>query len=250
MKENKQPISTWAEDDRPREKLMLKGRSSLSDAELIAILIGSGNRDESAIDLSRRILKDCQHNLSELARQSIACLMTYKGIGEAKAIAIVAALELGQRRRMKEAVMTEQITCSKDVFELMQPRLGDLSHEEFWVILLSNSNRVKNVVQNSTLSSDARFFNYKISDTLNISKGGMTGTVVDLRILFKLALEHHATGVILIHNHPSGKLKPSEADIHLTKKIKEASKIMDVALLDHFIITEFDYYSFADNGLL
>lgn len=246
----KKPITAWAEDDRPREKLMLKGRSSLSDAELIAILIGSGNREESAIDLSRRILSDCQNNLADLARQSIANLMLYKGIGEAKAIAIVAALELGQRRRMKEAVATQQITCSKDVFELMQPRLGDLSHEEFWIILLSNSNRVRSIARNSELASDNRFVNYKIHETLNISKGGMTGTVVDIRILFKLALEHQATGVILIHNHPSGKLKPSDADIQITKKIKEASNIMDVALLDHFIITEFDYYSFADNGLL
>lgn len=250
MENYKKPITAWAEDDRPREKLMLKGRSSLSDAELLAILIGSGNRDESAIDLCRRLLADCKGSLPELARQSITALTTYRGIGEAKAIAIIAALELGQRRRMQEAVVREQITCSKDVFELMQPKLGDLSHEEFWVILLSNSNHVRSVTQNSLQSSSSRFMSYKIDNTLNISKGGMTGTVVDLRILFKLALENQATGMILVHNHPSGKLKPSEADLQITRKIKEASKIMDVVLLDHFIITEFDYYSFADNGCI
>ncbi|MDR0229235.1 MAG: DNA repair protein RadC [Flavobacteriaceae bacterium] len=250
MEYTKKPITAWAEDDRPREKLMLKGKSALSDAELLAILIGSGSRQESAIDLCRRILKDYNNSLTELARQGVANLTTYKGIGEAKAIAIVAALELGQRRRMTEAIKREQITCSRDVFELMQPRLGDLSHEEFWIILLSNSNGVRKVIANSEQTAVERFIDFKVKETLNISKGGMTGTVVDLRILFKLALEYQATGVILVHNHPSGKLKPSDADIQITKKIKEASKIMDIALLDHFIVTEYNYYSFADEGIL
>ncbi|MDR2223993.1 MAG: DNA repair protein RadC [Flavobacteriaceae bacterium] len=250
MEQIKRPITAWAEDDRPREKLMLKGKSSLSDAELLAILIGSGTREESAIDLCRRMLNDYNNNLTELARQGVSNLIQYKGIGEAKAISIVAALELGQRRRMTEAIQKEQISCSKEVFELMQPRIGDLSHEEFWIILLSNSNHVRKVIANKEQQVSERFIEYKIKETLNISKGGMTGTVVDLRVLFKLALEHQATGVILVHNHPSGKLNPSDADIQITKKIKEASKIMDISLLDHFIVTEFDYYSFADHGLL
>lgn len=250
MSEPRKPITTWAEDDRPREKLLLKGKSVLSDAELLAILIGSGNRSESAVDLCRRILESSQNSLPELARQSVSDLQKFKGIGEAKAIAIVAALELGQRRRMAEVVRQSRITCSKDVFELMQPRIGELTHEEFWVILLNNANNVREVIANQSLNNLERFINYKMNSTENISKGGVTGTVVDLRILFKLALEKNATAVILVHNHPSGKLQPSEADISITKKIKEAGKIMDISILDHFIITEYDYYSFADNGLL
>lgn len=246
----KKPINTWAEDDRPREKLLLKGKVALSDAELLAIIIGSGSRSESAVDLCRRILEENKNSLPELARQSVGSLQKFKGIGEAKAIAIVAALELGQRRRMAEVVQINRITCSKDVFELMQPRIGELSHEEFWVVLLNNANTVRDIVANRSLEIENRFVSYKVETALNISKGGVTGTVVDLRILFKLALEKNATAVILVHNHPSGKLQPSEADLAITKKIKEAGKIMDINILDHFIITEYDYYSFADNGLL
>jgi len=248
--ENKKPINAWAEDDRPREKLLLKGKSALSDAELLAILIGSGSRNESAVDLCRRILEENNNSLPELARQSVANLQKFKGIGEAKAISIVAALELGQRRRMAEVTQKNKITCSKDVFELMQPRIGELSHEEFWIILLNNANTVRDIVANRSLEIDQRFVAYNVDATLNISKGGVTGTVVDLRILFKMALEKNATAVILVHNHPSGKLQPSEADLTITKKIKEAGKIMDINILDHFIITEYDYYSFVDNGLL
>lgn len=244
MSDTKKPINAWAEDDRPREKLMLKGKSALSDAELIAILIGSGNKEESAIDLSRRILKDNGSSLAELARQSVLNLQRFKGIGEAKAIAIVAALELGQRRRIADKVSRNKIGSSQDVFELMQPKIGELTHEEFWVIFLNNANHVRGVVANHT----EPFIKHQLIDTVNISKGGMTGTVVDLRILFKLALEKQATGVILVHNHPSGKLLPSEADLQITKKIKEAGNIMDIAILDHLIITEYDYYSFADHG--
>lgn len=244
MFETRKPISAWAEDDRPREKLLLKGKSALSDAELIAILINSGNKNESALDLSRRILADNESNLAELAKQSVLGLQRFKGIGEAKAIAIVAALELGQRRRMADRISRTKITCSRDVFELMQPKIGELTHEEFWVIFLNNANQVKGVVPNQK----ERFIKHQWIETVNISKGGMTGTIVDLRILFKLALEKQATAVILVHNHPSGKLLPSEADIQITKKIKEAGSIMDIAILDHFIITEHDYYSFVDHG--
>ncbi|MBB1149975.1 JAB domain-containing protein [Myroides sp. NP-2] len=242
----RKPISSWAEDDRPREKLLLKGKNSLSDAELLAILIGSGNKNESAIDLSRRILANFDTSLSELAKQSVSNLQQFKGIGQAKAIAIVAALELGQRRRRADAVNQNKISCSQDVFELMQPKLGELTHEEFWVIFLNNANRVRAVVANK----ENPFISHQCIDTVNISKGGVTGTIVDLRILFKLAIEKQATAVILVHNHPSGKLKPSEADFQITKKIKEAGKIMDISILDHFIITEYDYYSFADHGTL
>jgi DNA repair protein RadC len=250
MENQKIPINFWSEDDRPREKLLTKGKTALTDAELLAILINSGNRNESAVDLCRRILQDNANSLPELARLSEKQLMTYKGIGEAKALSIVAALELGQRRRMREVTVSQKITCSKDFFEMMQPRVGELSHEEFWVILLSNANRVRKIVKSRDMLIEERFTSQKVIDTLNISKGGMTGTVLDLRILFKLALEYQATAVILVHNHPSGKLKPSHADIQLTKKVVEAGKIMDIMILDHFIITEFDYFSFADNGLI
>lgn len=246
MSEIRKPIYAWAEDDRPREKLLLKGKSALSDAELLAILIGSGNREESAIDLCRRVLETSDGSLSELAKQSILNLKKFNGIGEAKAITIVAALELGQRRRMADSVNRTKITCSKDVFEFMQPKIGELTHEEFWVIFLNNANLIRGIVTNST----EKFISFQLMDAVNISKGGVTGTVVDLRILFKLALEKQATAVILVHNHPSGKLKPSDADLQITKKIKEAGKIMDISILDHFIITEYDYYSFADNGML
>ncbi|MFD0699369.1 RadC family protein [Myroides pelagicus] len=223
-------IKQWAEDDRPREKVLSKGKSSLSDAELLAILIGSGSRNETAVELCKRLLNTYNNDLTLLARQGVKELMLFIGIGEAKTVSIIAALELGQRRRMADQLLQDRITCSKDVFELMQPLLGDLDHEEFWVLLLSNSNKI----------------NFKLA----LSKGGMTGIVVDVRLLFKAALDHRATGLILVHNHPSGKLKPSEADISLTKKIREGGKIMDVSLLDHVIVTEFGYYSFADEGIL
>ena len=246
MTDIRKPISTWAEDDRPREKLLLKGKHALSNAELLAILINSGNKSESALDLSRRILQTTESNLAELAKLSVANLQRFRGIGQAKAITIVAALELGQRRRLADSLSRKKISSSKDVFELMQPKLGELTHEEFWVIFLNNSNHVKGVVANR----EEPFVKFQLLETVNISKGGVTGTVVDLRILFKQALEKNATAVILVHNHPSGKLQPSEADLQITRKVKEAGKIMDIAILDHFIITEYDYYSFADHGKL
>ena len=223
------PITHWAEDDKPREKLMLKGKSVLSDAELIAILIGSGNRNESAVDLSKRILSSVDHNLNALGKLSIAQLMTFNGIGEAKAISIIAAMELGRRRRSEDAVELKKITSSKAVFEVMHPIIGELPHEEFWVLFLNNSN--------------------KILFKSQLSKGGMTGTLVDVRIVFKIAFEQNATAIILAHNHPSGKLLASDADIQITKKIKNAGQQLDIPVLDHIIVTETGYYSFADEGI-
>ncbi|MFC4817466.1 RadC family protein [Flavobacterium sp. GCM10023249] len=224
------PINQWAEDDRPREKFLLKGKSTLSDSELLAILIGSGSRNESAVQLCQRILASVNNNLSHLGKQSVQQLIQFKGIGEAKAITIAAALELGRRRRDETALELSKITSSKAVFELMQPIIGELPHEEFWVLYLNNSNKVI----------------YKSQ----ISKGGITGTVVDTRLVFKMALEHHATSVVLVHNHPSGKLQASEADKQITKKLIEAGKHLDILVLDHIIVTEKSYFSFADEGLL
>ncbi|RAR74289.1 RadC family protein [Flavobacterium aciduliphilum] len=223
------PINQWAEDDRPREKFLLKGKSSLSDSELLAILIGSGSRNESAVQLCQRILFSTNNNLNQLGKLSIQQLTTFKGIGEAKAIAIAAALELGRRRRAEETQELRKISSSKAVFEIMQPIIGELPHEEFWVLYLNNSNKVL----------------YKAQ----ISKGGLTGTVVDSRLIFKTALEYNATSLILAHNHPSGKLVPSEADIAVTKKIKEAGKQLEIQVLDHVIVTETAHYSFNDAGI-
>ncbi|HEX8563217.1 MAG TPA: DNA repair protein RadC [Flavobacterium sp.] len=231
MSENSSfPIRNWSEDDRPREKLMLKGKSALSDAELLAILIGSGSRNETAVALSQRILTSTENNLNSLGRLSTAQLMTFKGIGEAKAVTIAAAMELGRRRRSEQTVELAKVTSSATIFQLMQPILGDLQHEEFWVIFLNNSNKVVHKCQ--------------------LSKGGMTGTVVDVRIAFKLALEHHATAVILCHNHPSGTLVASDADKQITRKMKLAGENLDIKVLDHVIITEHSYFSFADDGIL
>ena len=196
------PITNWSEDDKPREKLMLKGKSALSDAELIAILIGSGSRSESAVDLSKRILASVDNNLNALGKLSISQLMTFKGIGVSKAISIIAALELGRRRRSEEAVELKKVTSSKVIFEIMQPIIGELPHEEFWIIYLNNSNKVISKSQ--------------------LSKGGITGTLVDVRIVFKTALEMGATALILCHNHPSGTLVPSDADKQITRKLKLA----------------------------
>ena len=223
-------IKYWAEDDKPREKLMLKGKAVLSDAELLAILLGSGSKNESAVDLSKRILASVQNNLSLLGKLSINQLIEFKGIGPAKAITIVAAAELGRRRRAEETIDYLKVTSSKIVFDLMQPILGELPHEEFWVLYLNNANKIV----------------YKSQ----LSKGGITGTVVDVRLLLKTALEHNALGIILTHNHPSGKLSPSEADIQITQKIKVAVKHLDMSVLDHIIVTENGYFSFADEGIL
>ena len=223
------PITNWSEDDKPREKLMLKGKSVLSDAELIAILIGSGSRNESAVDLSKKILASVDNNLNALGKVSISQLMNFKGIGEAKAISIIAALELGRRRRAEEVVELKKVTSSKVIFEIMQPIIGELPHEEFWIIYLNNSNKV-------------------ISES-QLSKGGITGTLVDVRIVFKTALEMGATALILCHNHPSGTLIPSDADKQITKKLKLAGESLEIKVLDHLIVTETSYFSFADEGI-
>ncbi|MFG6685616.1 DNA repair protein RadC [Mariniflexile sp. HNIBRBA6329] len=223
-------IKNWSQDDQPREKLLYKGKAALSDAELVAILIGSGSRSESAVELCKRILASVDNNLSELGKLSIKQLMEFKGIGEAKAITIAAALELGRRRRGEEALEKKKITSSTSVFELMQPIIGELQHEEFWIVYLNNSNKV---IQKNQLS-----------------KGGITGTLVDVRLVLKNALEVGATGLILAHNHPSGTLKPSEADKQITNKLKVASESLDIKVLDHLIITENAYFSFADENLL
>lgn len=223
-------IKNWSEDDRPREKLLNKGKDALSDAELVAILIGSGSRNESAVDLCKRILASANNNLTALGKLSIKQLMDFKGIGEAKAITIVAALELGRRRRGEEALQQKKIDSSLSVFELMQPIIGELPHEEFWIVYLNNSNKVIHKNQ--------------------LSKGGITGTLVDIRLVMKTAIEVGATGLILAHNHPSGTLKPSDADKQITKKIKTASESLDIKVIDHIIVTEKAYFSFADEGIL
>lgn len=223
-------IREWNENDRPREKLLAKGKNALTDAELVAILIGSGNKDESAVALSKRILGSVDHQIHALGKLSIKQLMKFKGIGEAKAISIVAGLELGRRRGEEDIPKVTKITCSKDVFTLLYPMIGDLEHEEFWVLYLNNSNRVLQKKQ--------------------ISIGGKTGTLVDPRIVYKSALEFDATAIILAHNHPSGSLRPSRSDKELTEKLKLAGSSLDIKLLDHLIVTEKHYFSFADEGVM
>jgi DNA repair protein RadC len=223
-------IKEWAVEDRPREKLLSNGSRSLSDAELIAILIGSGNLDETAVELSRRILTSANNNLNELGRKSVDSLKAFKGIGEAKAITIVAALELGRRRKDADVFHKLKINGSKDAADFFQPLLGDLNHEEFWIMLLDRGN--------------------KILDTFMISQGGISGTVIDVRIILKPAIEKLASAIILCHNHPSGTMQASEADLKITRKISEAAKLMDISVLDHIIIGQNKYLSFADEGIL
>lgn len=229
--QNTLTIKHWAEDDKPREKLLLKGRQTLSDAELLAILIGSGTKNLSAVELSKLILKEAAgQSLNTLSKLTVKELTKFKGIGEAKAITIVAAMELARRR--KETVDDEKpfIQTSKSAFELLYPHLGDLPHEEFYILLVNRANRVLKIER--------------------VGMGGVTGTVADLRIMFKSAIEHLATGIILAHNHPSGQLRPSDADIQLTKNVKEAGKILTIDLLDHIIIGHKKYFSFADEGII
>lgn len=223
-------IKAWAEADRPREKLALKGKNTLSDAELIAILIGSGNKNETAVELSKKILASINNDLNELGKLSISDLTKFNGIGEAKAISIIAALELGRRRKTSDVEKRTKVTSSKDAYNSISPVLSDLQHEEFWVIYLNRNN--------------------EIIKQENISKGGVSGTVADSKIIFKRAIETLASAIILSHNHPSGNLKPSNADIQLTKKLKEAGTMLDIPVLDHLIIGEKDYFSFADESLM
>ena len=228
--QDKISIKAWAEEDRPREKLSTQGRRALTDAELIAILIGSGSRTETAVELSKRILHHYDNDLNKLAKASIQELSNFRGIGEAKAISIIAALEIGRRRDDTEVKAVESILSSKDAYNLMRRHLVDLKHEEFWIILLGRSSKV--------LSKEL------------ISKGGLSGTVADPKIIFHIALQHQASGIILVHNHPSGNLKPSQLDISLTKKLSEAGRMLDIQVLDHLIIGDTGYYSFGDEALL
>jgi DNA repair protein RadC len=223
-------IKQWAEDDRPREKLLLKGRTSLSDAELIAILIATGTREESAVDLAKRILALAQNNLNLLGKCSVKDLQKVKGIGEAKAISIVAALELGRRRKQETLLSPQKIASSAEAYMLFEPLISDLPSEEFWVLLLNRANKI---------------IHYK-----KVSEGGVSGTVVDAKIIFKYALEHLASCIMLCHNHPSGSPEPSEADKYLTKNIRAAAGVLQITLLDHIIIGQNTYFSFADSGLL
>ena len=223
-------ITDWAVEDRPREKLIQKGTSSLSDAELLGILISSGTKDKSAVDLGRELLTLANNNLNSLGKLTITDLKKLHGIGTARAVTIAAALELGRRRKLAESPEVPQIKCSKDVADIFQPILSDLAHEEFWILFLNRSNRVIN--------------------RMKLSQGGISGTVTDVRIVMKKAIEYLASGIIVCHNHPSGNLNPSESDSKITLKIKEAGNLMDIQLLDHLIISDKDYYSFADNGLL
>lgn len=223
-------IKNWAVEDRPREKMLVKGIRSLSEAELIAILIGSGNLDESAVEVSRRIMSSVNNNLNELGKKTINDLQKFKGIGPAKAITITAAMELGRRRKESEPDEKPKVVTSADCAAIFKPLLSDLPHEEFWVLLLNRNNLV--------------------IDKMLVSQGGLSGTVIDVRIILKMALDKLACSIILCHNHPSGNLVPSEADKDITKKIKEAGKHMDIPVLDHLIIANDSYFSFADDGLI
>ncbi|MBK7710012.1 MAG: DNA repair protein RadC [Bacteroidales bacterium] len=223
-------ITDWAVEDRPREKLIQYGTSTLSDAELLGILISSGTKEKSAIDLGRELLARVNNNLTALGKLTIADLTKIHGIGNARAVTIAAALELGRRRKLAENPEVVQIKCSKDVADIFQPILSDLLHEEFWILFLNRSNRVIN--------------------RMKLSQGGISGTVTDVRLAMKKAIEYLASGIIVCHNHTSGNLNPSESDSKITQKIKEAGNLLDIQLLDHLIISDKDYYSFADNGLI
>jgi len=229
-KDNKRlTIPNWAEDDRPREKMLLKGAQSLSDAELLAILIAIGNKNETAVELSRRILHDCSDNLNELARLSIADLCKrFKGIGQAKAITIMAAMELGKRRKMADNKERKQIKSSIHLFELFEPHLADLPHEEFWLGMLNSAN--------------------KVIDVKRLTQGGTRQTVVDVPMLLKMAIEKSAAAVVVAHNHPSGQNHPSREDEEVTRRIKEGCQAVGIILLDHIIIAHNNYYSFSDEG--
>lgn len=230
MQEHKYSIKHWAKDDRPREKLLLNGAENLSNSELLAILIHNGSREKSAVDLAKEVLKLGKDNLSELGRLSIKELMKIKGIGEAKAITIAAALELGRRRQSANPLQKTIISTSRDIADYLQARLKDYRHEVFAVLFLNRANKINH---------------FEI-----ISEGGITGTVADPRVILRKALEEDAVNIILCHNHPSGSLKPSRADEQLTSKIREAARLLDITVIDHIIVSETGYYSFADEGLL
>lgn len=227
---NRLTIKDWALEDRPREKMIVYGIQQLSDSELIALLIGSGTQHATAVDLARQILGSLGNNLDRLGKLTIRDLLKFKGVGKARAIAIMAAMELGRRRKLSEAPDENKITSSQDVYCLMSPLLSDIPHEEFWILLLNRSN--------------------KVTEKRRISQGGISGTVTDIRMILKLAIENLSSSVILCHNHPSGNLQPSEADRSITGKLKEAANLMDIAVLDHIIIAGRAYFSFADENEL
>jgi DNA repair protein RadC len=224
------PITSWAEEDRPREKLQFKGKQSLSDAELLAILLGSGSREETAVGLSKLILQGSDNNLNELGKRTISELKKFKGVGEAKAITIVAAMELARRRQLSSIVEKPKIISSRDAYNVIAPLLIDLPHEEFWILTLNRGNKV--------LARE------------KISVGGVSSTVVDSKIVFRKAIEGQASAIILCHNHPSGNLFPSQTDIEITQKLVKAGKVIEVPILDHLIVSDRGYYSFADEGAL
>jgi DNA repair protein RadC len=227
--EKRLTIREWSEDDRPREKMASKGATSLSDAELVAILIGSGNTDESAVELSRRILRECHDNLNELARMTISEMCKrFRGIGPAKAISIMAALELSKRRKMSDVIERKKINSSQDLFELFEPVMIDLEHEEFWILLLNGAN--------------------KVIELKRLTQGGFQQTVVDLPMLLKLSLEKSAAAIAVSHNHPSGQNHPSGEDENITKRIKQGCEATGIRFLDHIIIARGKYYSFCDEG--
>jgi DNA repair protein RadC len=227
----KYTIKQWADEDKPREKFLLKGKNSLSDVELLAILINTGTSRKSAIDLAREIMLSCNGDLNALSRLSVKELVSrIKGIGEAKAIKILAAIELGGRKQAAEVLEKPKITGSRDAYNLMKVRIGDLNHEEFWIIITNRAQKVLSIKM--------------------ISEGGVSGTIVDFKKIFSYALHEHASGFIACHNHPSGNLRPSEQDNQLTQKLKESGKILDIPLLDHLIITQNGYFSYCDEGLL
>jgi len=224
----KNTIKSLAEDDRPREKLLLNGQHTLSNAELVAILIGSGNAEKNAVELAREILKTYDDKFSKLARADVNELTRHKGIGSAKAINIIAAMELSKRRLKETGGEAKKITTSQDAYDVIKPHLFDLNVEEFWVAFLNRSN--------------------KIIDIKSISRGGIHGTVVDSRVIFKKALDRMASSIVLFHNHPSGNLKPSAQDDAITKQIKDAGKLLDILILDHLIVSDKSFYSYSDQG--
>ncbi|MBQ8224035.1 MAG: DNA repair protein RadC [Bacteroides sp.] len=223
-------INQWAEEDRPREKMMQKGAEALSDAELLAILIGSGNTEESAVSLMQRVLAACNNNLNQLGKWEVRDFSRFKGLGPAKSISIMAALELGKRRKLQEKGEREKIRCSTDIYELFYPLLCDLATEEFWILLLNQGAKVINKVR--------------------ISRGGLSQTVADVRTILREALLQRATQIVLIHNHPSGNPRPSNDDCRLTDAVKKAAELMNIHITDHVIVTDGQYYSFRDEGLL
>lgn len=223
-------IKSLAEEERPREKLLLRGKQSLSDAELLAIILGSGSKSESSITLAQRILSSVNHNWNELAKLTIRDLCKFNGVGKVKAIEIITSLEIGRRKALQQALKKEKISSSKDAYNILQPIIGDLMIEEFWVIYLSRSNKI--------LSKE------------KISQGGITGTMVDNRLIFKHAIELNAVSLIISHNHPSGNIQPSNSDIQITHEIKKAGNLLNITLMDHLIVTQTSFFSFVDENLL